>query len=269
MATVKIQNGKAVTKGGLVSCECCVPQVLFEQRQASTSCEDTCGETNTIWQNESDTIGDESCSYVATTTVNVPIDQCQYYRYFRRIDDYTVVLGDVDGNCEQVFPNSICDKITEYSVAEDGSCSSVQTDGPTDQDCIGAGNSRDITIEYSDPINDCLLVWPEYTDWQSTTSISVSAYKSRSGNLSVAEKITYRIPQEILDAIPSSYNIVIVEEKTTYDLAEGSCVEWVANSPVVTEYPYTGQETELDAISEIPDGLYGVEFNLTLKLVKQ
>lgn len=297
--SVKLQNGKVITAGGKVSCDCCAPpaELFLDFKGTGAYCENTCGavpdpillpDGQTF--EESATIGEDGpCPYdildrIENANEDLLVgDSCAYYARFRRQDDYTVVRGDLGSGCEFIFPGKIEDYATNYTATATGVDSNtgiVSFDCTTDVDDISGdggypGNSRSGFYRYENKITSCPILFPAYPATWTTApyGVTVSAQRSKSGNLRIIDKAIYKIPAS---SIPTGSTAQVKKTIQKFGLSEGTCSDWVATTTSEITENYTGGEIEFNPdtlLQQIQDDeipaieTYAVEVTLTAQLV--
>jgi len=262
--TVKLQNNKIITKNGRISCSCCVSP-FFEYKYSSTYCENTCGDQSPLafgeTLEENATIGiDGPCPYntvfrIEDADENLLIgDPCAYYTRYRRQDDYTVVRSETElGSevCEFLFPDKIEDRATNYTATATGvdqNFGNVFIDCNSEEEFISGdggfpGNSHSGFVRYENKITTCPVIFTNYpNEWTISSGIIASSQRSKSGNIRIIERVTYRIPEE---SIPSGSSVYVKKTIQKYQIESGSCFNFVAGSILETLDNYSG-ETEFN-----------------------
>lgn len=267
MATIKLEGGKIVTKGGKVSCSCCeIPQLFLEFKSSGAYCENTCGQQSFLGVGETyeefATIGsDGPCPYDIVDRIEkedgelLVGDPCAYYARVREQDDFTVVRSETElgsGICEFPYPDEIEDFARNYTATATGvdpnsGIVSISCDEQIEQisgDGSYAGASRSAFTRFENKITSCPILFPEYPEtWNIALSAVVTSQRSRSGNLRIIDKIIYRIPEE---TIPDGVTLQIKKTIVKYGLQGESCTDWVLSSTSEELEDYAGGEVEID-----------------------
>lgn len=295
--SVKLQNGKVITAGGKVSCDCCAepPAELFlDFKSTGAYCENTCGVQSLLadgqtYEEPGTVGGDGPCPYdilyrIENANGDLLVgDSCAYYARHREQDDYTVVRQEGEDGCEFTFPGKIEDLATNYTATATGVDSNtgfVTIDCTTDVDNISGegsypGQSRSGFDRYENKITSCPILFPAYPATWTTApyGVTVSAQRSKSGNLRIIDKAIYKIPAS---SIPTGSTAQVKKTIQKFGLSEGTCSDWVATTTSEITENYTGGEIEFNPdtlLQQIQDDespaieTYAVEVTLTAQLV--
>jgi hypothetical protein len=223
MATIKLQDGKVITKNGKVSCSCCVLEIPIDYKYSTAYAENNCG-----------------------AVLDCVVYQTQKFPFFTNKWTSTET-GNVDP--ETAINEILCN----FEV-------------------ISEVNSEDPNyVEYLDPIEIQTLYYTEYADYITEDFVSVEFYRSRSNNIKVGDKITYRIPPE---RIPEGYTVKIQKSYQTYGISEGSCFLdiFLIDTIIAPEEEYAGGEVEFitedfyNTLYEDSDSVFRIIVNINAVL---
>lgn len=137
------------------------------------ACEDKCGETG--GGKNSTNIGgfNGPCPYTNFVTYNKEFDPCIFYTKIVRKDNYSnvTIFDNFTQKCKPLIDGGyIATTTTTYKYNEDGACErKIVRNAP-----LGfPGQSRSLSLEYSDPITDCQYIYEEPIE---TTGIACSEF---------------------------------------------------------------------------------------------